>query len=105
MCIAQSADHDRTQFRLEDVIEDINEVHVTTWTKMITTSNPPVPNTQFSSYMDVYHMRKRVIAFSADKLKNVVGYQLQRPQFNHESIGDMVQKLKAEHSWPNNDAP
>ncbi|OSD01666.1 hypothetical protein PYCCODRAFT_1368911 [Trametes coccinea BRFM310] len=91
------------KFRLEDVIEDINEVHVSTWTKMITTSNPPVPNTQFSSYMDVYCLKKRVVAFSADKIKNVVGYTLKRPHFNHETVGEMVEKLKAEHSWPNND--
>ncbi|KAI0781092.1 hypothetical protein BD413DRAFT_20648 [Trametes elegans] len=91
------------KFRLEDVIEDINEVHVTTWTEMITTSHPPIPNTQFSSYMDVYNLRKRVIAFSADKIKNVVGYRLKRPHFDHESIGDMIDKLKAEHSWPIND--
>ncbi|KAI8998784.1 hypothetical protein BD414DRAFT_133694 [Trametes punicea] len=90
------------KFRLEDVIEDINEVHVSTWTTMITTSNPPVPNTQFSSYMDVYNLKKRVIAFNADKIKNVVGYKLKRPYFNHETIGEMVEKLKAEHSWPNN---
>lgn len=92
-----------SQFRLEDVIEDINEVHVSTWTKMITTSNPPVPNTQFSSYMDVYCLKKHVVAFSADKIKNVVGYKLKRPYFNHETVGEMVEKLKAEHSWPNND--
>lgn len=90
------------QFRLEDIIEDINEVHVSTWTTMITTSNPPIPNTQFSSYMDMSALKKHVVAFNAAKIKNVVGYQLKRPQFDHEAIGDMVEKLKAEHSWPNN---
>ena len=85
------------------MIEDINEVHVSTWTKMITTSNPPIPQTQFSSYMDVYNLKKHVVAFSADKIKNVIGYKLKRPYFNHETIGEMVEKLKAEHSWPNID--
>ncbi len=69
---------------------------------MITTSNPPIPNTQFSSYMDTSALKKHVVAFNAAKLKNIVGYQLKRPQFNHDAIGDMVEKLKAEHSWPNN---
>lgn len=91
------------QFRLEDIIEDINEEHVSTWTTMITTSNPPVPNTLFTSYMDLYNLKKHVIAFDAAKIKNVVGYQLKRPQFDHDAIRDMVEKLKAEHSWPNND--
>lgn len=92
------------QFRLEDIIEDVNEVHVSTWTTMITTSNPPIPNTQFSAYMDVYNLKRHVITFNADKIKNVVGYKLKRPHFDHDAIRDMVEKLKAEHSWPNNDS-
>ena len=76
---------------------------MSTWTEMIQNANPPIPNTQFSSYMDVYNLKKHVVAFSADKIKTVVGYQLKRPQFNHDAIRDMVEKLKAENSWPNND--
>ncbi|KAI0721618.1 hypothetical protein C8T65DRAFT_201291 [Cerioporus squamosus] len=91
------------KFRLEDIIEDINEVHVSTWTTMITTSKPPIPNTHFSSYMDVYNLKKHVVAFNADKIKNIIGYKLKRPEFNHDALRDMVEKLKAEGSWPNND--
>ena len=69
---------------------------------MITTSNPPIPNTRFSSYMDLYNLKKHVVAFNADKIKNIVGYKLKRPEFNHEALRDMVEKLKAENSWPNN---
>lgn len=88
------------QFRLEDVVEEINEAHVGQWTTMITTSSPPIPNTHFTAYMDVYQLKKHVIAFNADKLKNVVGYQLKRPEFNHETIGEVIEKLKEEGSWP-----
>ena len=76
---------------------------MSTWTEMIQNANPPIPNTQFSSYMDVYNLKKHVVAFSADKIKNVIGYTLKRPNFDHTAIGDMVEKLKAENSWPNND--
>lgn len=75
---------------------------MSTWTTMITTSNPPIPNTQFSSYMDMSALKKHVVAFNAAKIKNVVGYQLKRPQINHDTLADMVEKLKAEHSWPIN---
>ena len=92
----------RCQLRLEDMIEEINEVHVTTWTEMITTSNPPIPNTQFSSYMDLSALKKHVVAFNADKIKEIIGYKLKWPQFNHDALRDMVEKLKAENSWPNN---
>ncbi len=70
---------------------------------MITTSKPPIPNTHFSSYMDVYNLKKHVVAFNADKIKNIIGYKLKRPEFNHDALRDMIDKLKAENSWPNND--
>ena len=75
---------------------------MSTWSTMITTSNPPIPNTQFSSYMDMSALKKHVVAFNADKIKNIVGYKLKRPEFNHEALRYMVEKLKAENSWPNN---
>ena len=90
----------RRQLRLEDMIEEINEVHVTTWTEMITTSNPPIPNTQFSSYMDLSALKKHVVAFNAKKLKEVVGYSLRRPNITHETLKEIIEKLKAEGSWP-----
>ncbi|OBZ75658.1 3-hydroxyisobutyrate dehydrogenase, mitochondrial [Grifola frondosa] len=62
------------KFTLESVLEEINEVHV-----------------------------KHVVAFSAEKLKEIIGYKLKRPYLNHETIGDMISKLKAENSWPIND--
>ena len=71
---------------------------------MITTSNPPIPGTHYSAYMDGYRLKKHVIAFNADKLKKVVGYKLQRPHMTNEVLQDIVEKLKAENSWPQFDS-
>ncbi|KZT03520.1 uncharacterized protein LAESUDRAFT_729108 [Laetiporus sulphureus 93-53] len=89
------------KFKLEDVVEDINEEHVSTWTKMITESNPPVPNTHFTAYTDVYNLRRHVVAFNNAKLKRIVGYEIKRPQFDEKAVLELVDKLKAEGSWPN----
>ena len=67
---------------------------------MIQKSNPPVTNTNYSAYMDVYHLKKHVIAFNAQKLKEVVGYKLKRPNLNDETLAEIINKLKAEGSWP-----
>ncbi|KAF7295281.1 NAD dependent epimerase dehydratase family protein [Mycena indigotica] len=56
-----------------DAVEDINEHHVSAWTEMITTSNPPIPNTPLSAYMDKYALDKHVVAFSNQKLLEVTG--------------------------------
>lgn len=89
------------QFHLADAVEEINETHVTAWTQMITQADPPVSHTTFTAYMDMYHLKKHTIAFNADKIKNVVGYKLRRPNINHETLKELIDKLKAEGSWPN----
>ncbi|KAF9049396.1 hypothetical protein BDZ89DRAFT_1126771 [Hymenopellis radicata] len=53
---------ENTLFKLkDDVVEDINEIHVGAWTEMVTKSNPPCPNTPLSAYMDQYNLEKTVV--------------------------------------------
>lgn len=85
----------------ESIIEDINEEHVGAWTTMITTCNPPIPNTPLSAYMDEASLQKRIVAFNNAKIKNVIGYQLKHPAFDQASLKEVVDKWKAEGSWPN----
>ncbi|KAH9925227.1 uncharacterized protein B0H18DRAFT_381207 [Fomitopsis serialis] len=92
------------KFKLEDVVEDINEAHVSAWTTMITEANPPVPNTHFSAYTDIYNLKKHVIAFKADKLKRLTGWKPKHPELTEDEVRDLIAKLKAEGSWPNNDS-
>ncbi|CCM03854.1 uncharacterized protein FIBRA_06003 [Fibroporia radiculosa] len=92
------------KFKLEDVVEETNEVHVETWTTMITESNPPCLNTPYSPYTDVYNLKRHCVAFDASKLKRIVGYKLQYPELTEDTIRDIVGKLKAEGTWPNFDS-
>ena len=85
----------------DDAVEEINEHHVSAWTEMITNSKPPIPNTPLSAYLDKYALEKHSVAFSNKRLKEMVGYQLRRPRFNHEAIGEVVNNWKSEGSWPN----
>lgn len=86
---------------MDDNIEDINEHHVSGWTEMIQTSKPPIANTPLSAYMDKFALSKHVVAFNNTKIKEVVGYQLKKPHFDHETLKDVVDKWKEEGSWPN----
>ncbi|KAF7338641.1 NAD dependent epimerase dehydratase family protein [Mycena venus] len=87
-----------------DTVEEINEHHVSGWTEMITTSNPPIPNTPLSAYMDKYALEKHVVAFSNAKLLEVTGYKLKKPNLNHDTVKEVVDKWKEEGSWPILDA-
>jgi len=83
-----------------DDLEDINEQHVGGWTDMLMNSNPPVTKTPLTAYMDKYALEKHVVAFNNAKIKAIMGYKLKKPQFNHETIKEVVDKWKAEGSWP-----
>ncbi|KAG6909835.1 hypothetical protein DXG01_015108 [Tephrocybe rancida] len=82
-----------------DHVEDINEHHVGGWTEMLTISKPPIPNTPLSAYMDSFALSKHIVAFNNTKIKEIVGYKLKRPLFNHETIKEVVDKWKDENTY------
>ncbi|KDQ60617.1 hypothetical protein JAAARDRAFT_555570 [Jaapia argillacea MUCL 33604] len=90
-----------TTFKMEDIMEEINEEHVTGWTEMLQASKPPIQSTPITPYIDQTALDKHIIAFSNTKIKEVIGYKIKRPQFGPETIGDIVEKWKAEGTWPN----
>ena len=67
---------------------------------MITSVSPPVVNSPYTAYMDLYALKKHVVTFPAEKLKEVVGYQLRRPVITKELVQEVVDKARAEGNWP-----
>ncbi|KIO04141.1 hypothetical protein M404DRAFT_26703 [Pisolithus tinctorius Marx 270] len=88
------------KLKLEDLEEEINEHHVGTWTEMLQLSNPPVTHTPLNAYMDKYALSRHRLGYSNDKIKRILGYQLKRPKFCQETLQEVVDKWKAEGSWP-----
>jgi hypothetical protein len=70
------------------------------WTQMITTSKPPVINTPLTVYLDEHMLAKFSIAYSGQKIKDIVGYKLRRPKFDEEGVKEVVEAFKLEGSWP-----
>jgi len=88
------------KFKLDDVVEEINEHHVGGWTEMLQASNPPIQNTPLSAYMDTHQLAKHGLGYSNAKIKEIIQYKLKRPQFTQENLKEVVNKWKAEGSWP-----
>jgi hypothetical protein len=89
--------------QIMDDIEDINEHHVSAWTEMLEKSKPPIHNTPLTAYMDKYMLEKRTVSLDNSKIKHIVGYKLLKPELNHETIKEVVDKWKGEGIWPNLD--
>ena len=80
----------------KDIVEEINESHVGAWTEMITKSNPPVPNTPLTAYMDSRALAKHILGLDNTKMKNVLKYQIKRPALDESTIRETVEKWKTE---------
>jgi len=85
---------------LEDVVEDINESHMSTWAEMLTRSEPPVTRTPLSSYMDTFSLSKHTIALSNKKVQHIIGYHLKRPSMTADVLHEIIDKWKVEGIWP-----
>lgn len=82
-------------------MEEINEVHVTAWAEMLQKSNPPITSSAVSAYMDVWTLQKHTVSLSNEKVKRILGYKLKYPQMTQDILREIVDKYKAEGSWPN----
>lgn len=51
--------------------------------------------------MDESTLQKRSIALNSNKIRKLVGYELKYPKFSQETLTEVVDKWKAEGSWPN----
>jgi hypothetical protein len=88
------------QLNKKDFIENANEAHMEAWTEIITSSNPPVPNTPLTAYMDASMFTKPGTSYSNAKIKKIVGYELTHPKFTVEEVGNIIESFKEEGSWP-----
>jgi len=88
------------KFKLDDVVEEVNEHHVGRWTEMLQASKPPIQNSPLTAYMDTHALAKHNLAYNNTKIKEIIQYELKRPQFSQENLKEIVDKWKAEGSWP-----
>ncbi|CAE6478601.1 hypothetical protein ACGC1H_003020 [Rhizoctonia solani] len=87
---------------LEAMIQDINDMHVSTWFTLCQTSDPPIPPTgPISLFNEAHSFGMHSIAYSNAKFKRIIPYTLAHPQFNREEVQATIDSFKAEGNWPN----
>lgn len=79
----------------KDFVENANEHHMEAWTEVITTCNPPVPNTPLSPYLDASMFNKQGTAYSNAKIKKVLDYKLRHPKFTVAEVEEIIDSFKA----------
>lgn len=88
---------------LDSMIQDINDMHVSTWFTLCQQSNPPIPPTgPISLFNEAHSFGMHSVAYSNAKFKRVVGYTLMHPLFNQQEVESTIESFRAEGNWPNN---
>jgi hypothetical protein len=92
-------------------------MHMEQWTKIITTSNPPVPNTPLAPYLPLYQLEEHGCALDGEKTRKVctgssvlchashapsqlLKYQFRFPLFNKSAVHDFIDWCRSEGIWP-----
>lgn len=81
--------------------QDVNNRHAEAWSDLIENSDPPVPNTPLTPYIDLHKFERRGVALSNAKIKRVLGIVLRHPAFDDNEVLDVVDSFIEEGTWPN----
>lgn len=92
-----------TQVKMDfdNMVEDINSKHVEAWADICMKSNPPLLNATVQGYVDGYMFEKWSVAYTNDKIKKVLGYQLKRPKLTTGALKEIIFAFRKEGNWPN----
>jgi hypothetical protein len=91
------------QVDLDSMIQDINDMHVSTWFTLCQQSNPPIPPTgPISLFNEAHSFGMHSIAYSNAKFKRMIPYTLMHPLFNRKEVEDTIESFRVEGNWPNN---
>lgn len=85
----------------DNMVEEINSKHVEAWTDICLKSDPRIINPTVQAYIDGHLLAKYSISYSGEKIKKVVGYQLQRPKLDVGSLKEIIQSFRQDGHWPN----
>ncbi|KAF8310223.1 NAD-P-binding protein [Clavulina sp. PMI_390] len=80
--------------------QDVNQMHMETWQELIANSDPPVPRTPLSPFVDLHKFERRPVALKNDRIKNILGLQLVHPKFDAKEVGDIIDAFIEEGTWP-----
>lgn len=89
-----------TDEQYNERIEDLNGYLYGQWLEIITTSNPPVPDTPLSPYVTVQELKEHGCALDGSKIRQVLSFTPRYPKFGQDSIKEYVEWCKTQGIWP-----
>ncbi|KAK4685535.1 hypothetical protein P7C73_g4613, partial [Tremellales sp. Uapishka_1] len=90
-------DADQTDFA--EMVEDVNEMHVEAWSKMLATSSPPIDSSPITPFLDEHAFRKMAISLDGSKAKRILGFKATKPEVEVEELRLIVRGFQDNGIW------
>ncbi|WVW80362.1 hypothetical protein I302_102342 [Kwoniella bestiolae CBS 10118] len=82
-----------------EMVEDVNEMHVEAWSKMLASSNPPIESSPITPFLDEHAFRKMSICLDGSKAKKILGFKPIHPKVEVGELKEIVKEFQEDRLW------
>nr|XP_018264932.1 uncharacterized protein I303_03114 [Kwoniella dejecticola CBS 10117]OBR87090.1 hypothetical protein I303_03114 [Kwoniella dejecticola CBS 10117] len=82
-----------------EMVEDVNEMHVEAWSKMLASSDPPIESSPITPFLDEHAFRKMSICLDGSKAKRILGFKAIHPKVQVEELREIVKGFQEDRLW------
>nr|XP_019001896.1 uncharacterized protein I203_05606 [Kwoniella mangroviensis CBS 8507]OCF65357.1 hypothetical protein I203_05606 [Kwoniella mangroviensis CBS 8507] len=83
-----------------EMVEDVNEMHVEAWSKMLASSDPPIESSPITPFLDEHAFRKMSICLDGSKAKRLLGFKPIHPRVEVSELKEIVKEFQEDRLWP-----
>ncbi|KAK8865698.1 hypothetical protein IAR55_000843 [Kwoniella newhampshirensis] len=83
----------------EEMVEDVNEMHVQAWSDMLSRSNPPIDSSPITPFLDQHAFRKMAICLDGSKAKRILGFKPLFPGVEVDELRRIVHDFQEDRLW------
>nr|XP_019011869.1 uncharacterized protein I206_02704 [Kwoniella pini CBS 10737]OCF50650.1 hypothetical protein I206_02704 [Kwoniella pini CBS 10737] len=83
-----------------EMVEDVNEMHVEAWSKMLASSDPPIESSPITPFLDDHAFRKMSICLDGSKAKRILGFKAIHPKVQVQELREIIKGFQEDRLWP-----
>ncbi|WVQ97048.1 hypothetical protein IAU59_004158 [Kwoniella sp. CBS 9459] len=82
-----------------EMVEDVNEMHVEAWSKMLAASDPPIDSSPITPFLDEHAFRKMSVCLDGSKAKKILGYKPVHPKVEVAELREIAREFQQDKLW------
>ncbi|WVF70673.1 hypothetical protein IAT40_005466 [Kwoniella sp. CBS 6097] len=82
-----------------EMVEDVNEMHVEAWSKMLAASDPPIDSSPITPFLDEHAFKKMSVCLDGSKAKRLLGYKPVHPRVEISELREIAREFQRDKLW------